>query len=102
MSKARVQKLDDLGFEWGPTHIPPTIPTWNERLGDLIRYKAEHGHCNVPQRQGSLGEWVVNQRKAYKNKKGKLSEKRIQKLDDLGFSWSARKNDKLSNERVED
>ena len=45
---------------------------------------------------------MVNQRKAYKNKKGKLSEKRIQKLDDLGFSWSARKNDKLSNERVED
>ena len=53
-----------------------------------MKYKAKHGHCNVPTRQGSLGKWVNNQRSAYT--KGKLSVERVRKLDDIGFGWDGR------------
>ena len=82
LSKDRVQKLDDIGFVWNPKS---KHPTWNERHAELTEYKAEHGHCIVPQRQGTLGTWVSWQRKSYK--KSKLSEERVQKLDALGFVW---------------
>ena len=82
LSEERVQKLDALGYVWNP------YPTWDERLDELTRYKAEHGHSNVPQSQGSLGGWASKQRQA--RKKDKLSEERVQKLDDLGFNWSPR------------
>ena len=82
MSTERIRKLDDLSFDWSPRS---PRRTWDERLCELMAYKTEHGHCNVPQRQGSLGEWVVSQRKAYK--KDKLAKERVQKLDCLDFSW---------------
>lgn len=84
LPKERKKRLDDLGFEWNPRG---TSTTWDERLDELTKYKAENGHCNVHQKsQGSLGEWVNNQRRA--RKKDKLSTERIQKLEDLGFVWS--------------
>lgn len=58
---------------------------WNARCRELEAYKAEHGDCNVPRRHESLGSWVNTQRSARTNKK--LSEERIQKLNDLGFDW---------------
>ena len=60
--------------------------TWNERLDELAKYKAAHGHCNVPASQGYLGNWVHNQRTF--RKYAKLSEERIQNLNDLGFDWA--------------
>ncbi|EJK44642.1 hypothetical protein THAOC_36805 [Thalassiosira oceanica] len=57
--------------------------TWDERFDELTHYKAGHGHCNVPRNEGSLGQWVINQRKA--EKKGKLSDARKLRLDGIGF-----------------
>ncbi|EJK47359.1 hypothetical protein THAOC_33924 [Thalassiosira oceanica] len=82
LSKERIRKLDDLGFNWSPRD------TWDERLDELKKYKADRGHCDVPQSQGPLGEWVLTQRKA--RKKDELSDERIRKLDDVGFNWSPR------------
>ena len=84
LSEERVKKLKDLGFSWATRSTPNVLP-WDERLNELMNYKAEHGHCNIPKRQGPLGTWVQNQRAAYK--KGKLSEERVRKLDALGFCW---------------
>ena len=67
---------------------PHVRPTWDERLEELKQYKARHGDCNVPWNHGSLGKWVKRQRNVRKN--GKLSDDRIQKLDELGFDWSPR------------
>ena len=78
LSDERVQKLDDLGFVWDARSTP-----WDERVNELTKYKSNHGDCNVPESQGSLGIWVANQRQ----RKGKLSEERVRKLDALGFSW---------------
>ena len=82
LSNGQIQKLDDLGFNWGATS---TSLTWEDRLEELMTYEADHGHCNVPQSQGSLAKWVYNQRTQHK--KGNLSEERVQKLRGLGFNW---------------
>ena len=84
LSEECVRKLDDLGFNWGSSHDE----TWDEHFDELTHYKAEHGHCNVSRREGSLGQWVRNQRKA--DKKGNLSEGRKLRLDAIGFEWSLR------------
>ena len=58
------------------------------RYDELVAYKAEHGHCNVPQRyenNQSLANWVVKQRTAFKN--DNLSEERVGKLNEIGFAW---------------
>ncbi|MBO5239335.1 MAG: Helicase associated domain protein [Lachnospiraceae bacterium] len=59
---------------------------------DLVRYKIEHGHLLVP---GSyvtpegkkLGLYVCNTRTAYHQKK--LTKHQIERLEAIGFSWSA-------------
>ena len=84
LSEERVQKLDDIGFNWRAVRGSPS--TWNERLDELMKYKTEHGHCNVPINYGPLGLWAGRQRAAHR--KDKLSEERVQRLKDLGFEWT--------------
>jgi hypothetical protein len=69
---------------------------YQEGLGYLKAYKAEHGHCNVPQsfktEDGfTLGLWCSHRRKEYKN--GKLSQERIGVLEALGFVWDMLEHD---------
>ncbi len=59
---------------------------WDERYGELLAYKFEHGDVNVPQRwQTGLGVWLHQQRK-YKNV-GLLTEERMQRLNKIGIAW---------------
>ena len=50
-----------------------------------MKYKTEHGHCNIP--QWFIGEVATRQREVYR--KCKISEERVQKLDHLGFDWTS-------------
>ncbi|WP_205620769.1 helicase associated domain-containing protein, partial [Roseivivax marinus] len=55
---------------------------------DLIKYKEEHGDCDVPQNRSthkSLGIWVARQRRSYD--RGELPKDRIDRLEALGFAW---------------
>lgn len=64
---------------------------WEQRLDDLRAFRAEHGHCKVPQKyepDPSLAVWVSNCRRM--RKLGKLSEERIGSLDEIGFCWKLR------------
>jgi hypothetical protein len=69
-----------------------TLPDrWEQRIGELRAFKAEHGHCNVPQKylpDRSLAIWVNNCRRL--RKQGKLDEDRIRRLDEIGFCWALR------------
>jgi len=101
LSEERVQKLDCLGFNWGNTKKSRTNlnqqgdeaplagngndQKWHARYRELMKYKADHGDCNVPQSNKTLFRWVGNQRSA--RRKDKLSKDRVQKLDNLGFNW---------------
>ncbi len=61
---------------------------WNERYGELKKFKADNGHCNVPRDKPDnpqLGNWVHHQRKA--KLKSQLSPECIARLEALGFVW---------------
>ena len=59
---------------------------WNARFEELLKYKSEHGDCNVPRSQGKLGVWVNSQRSAFKDS---LAQDRIDRLNSIGFMWSS-------------
>ena len=70
--------------------------SFDDRLNDLISFKAKYGHCDVSQRgeDAPLGQWCCKLRLSYKkiqnNQKPpiKLSNEQIQRLSDADFKWS--------------
>jgi hypothetical protein len=78
----------------GATH---KCDQWNERYSELLAYKSELGHCNVPYHWPSnppLSQWVKRQRHQYKlkmeGKHSNLTNVREQVLVDVGFIWDSR------------
>jgi Helicase associated domain len=62
--------------------------TWDERYGELKRFKERFGHSIVPvawSENPKLGHWVSTQR-TLRNAR-KLSPSREAKLDEVGFLW---------------
>ena len=53
-------------------------------------YYEEHGNLNITRTSGSLGIWIRDQRKNYKNHK--LSEEQFEALNAIGMIWEPRKN----------
>ena len=70
------------------TPMKPLDARWMERYTELEQYKNSEGHCNIPQRSTehpALANWVKRQRRSYRE--GKLSDDRVQHLEDIGFEW---------------
>lgn len=60
---------------------------WDRMYGELLSFKNDHGHANVPKRgETSLDMWASQQRHYYKI--GKLLPYRQLKLEAIGFEWS--------------
>ena len=79
--------------------------TWAERFEELKQFKAEHGHCCVPNSYEPnivLGRWVKRQRYQYKllqdNKRSSLTLERKSMLESLGFIWDS--HDAIWEERL--
>jgi len=82
----RIHRLDSLGFDWDPR-----VGAWEEKFAELVQFKEELRHCNVPQRwpeNPKLATWVAEQRTQFT--KGKLEPERIERLEALGLVWDAR------------
>ena len=59
MSEKRIEFLNGVGFAW----VAISEVSWEERLQELISYKAVYGNCLVPnkyQDNHALGRWVVS------------------------------------------
>lgn len=94
----RVKALEELGFVWAMKPISENRARhlqsmWEARIQELQEYKNQHGHCNVPRKEGNgdLGKFVMNQRYYYKTRhehKNSLTPERIQDLENLGFVWT--------------
>jgi len=100
LTKKRVKKLHDIGFDWG-THKSTQKNGWNRRFNELQEYVRIYGDCNVPtsyEENKSLGRWVSDQRSHYnkllRGKKSPLSMERRLALESIGFQW---KKPKKSN-----
>jgi len=89
LAQEHINRLNGIGFDWAPprgySRKGPTVP-WETRFNELVKYKAKHGDCDVPAKQGKLGSWAGKQRTTYKN--GKLAQDRIDRLNGIGFDWA--------------
>jgi len=86
LTEDRVNKLNELGFSWAMDWKKSNQDSWVQKYDELKEFKEKNGHCNVPFSSGMMGNWVIRQRKLYKQ--GRLSEDRVAKLNELGFQWS--------------
>lgn len=62
--------------------------TWDERFGQLQKFKSKFGHCRVPFVYADidgLGVWLNNQRQRFK--KETLDIRQIEKLEKIGVEW---------------
>lgn len=108
LSREQIQKLDGLGMEWETR----TGKAWEKGYQELVRYREENGHVDVPVRYVTedgypLGKFVSNQRTAWKNGReasgigqadmvcgGRvLLAERERRLDALGFIWEKPKQE---------
>jgi hypothetical protein len=91
--------LSSLDFEWTILNHD-NENRWDKRFQQLVDYKAQHGHCNVPQ-SCPLGKWVKMQREqkaeadleqtGQRVMRGKprpmIPPAREAKLTELGLQW---------------
>ena len=69
---------------------------WEVMRARLAAFKAEHGHCRVPQNHPAdpkLGRWVSQQRQNKKKLDASdpspwITAERVAQLEALGFEWS--------------
>ena len=83
LSEERIERMETLGFDFDPK-----TTAWEEKFQELVEFKAEHRHCDVPRGyppNPHLATWCSNQRTL--NKKGVLSEERIERMETLGFDF---------------
>jgi len=108
MTGERIDKLEDVGFVWDASHLSGgqvDDEAWDRRFDELAAYKEKYGDCLVPKRRErnkQLKLWVDTQRKEYRlfkeGKKSRMTKKRIEKLDGIGFKWKV----DLSGAHVDD
>lgn len=94
MTPDRIKALEALpGFAWNSHYA-----IWEERLNELIEFKSQHGHCNVPSlypTNQKLATWVKCQRRQYKlykinNPRSNMTIERLDRLNAIGFHWELR------------
>lgn len=98
LSAFKRKKLDALNFPWDKLNTRKDA-LWDERYQQLVRFKKEHGHCDVPQKyspNSALAQWVNAQRAR------KLSPDKKARLDKIGFSWSGDIAKKRWQQRVDE
>lgn len=80
LNETKVELLNRLDFVWDKNQ-----QIWETRYAELLQFKQEFGHVNVPMKYKTLGQWVTKHRKAYRA--GSLEESRIDRLNEVGFMW---------------
>jgi superfamily II DNA or RNA helicase len=83
LEQDKIHKLENLGFIWD---LP--VDKWNNMYKELVKHKNIYGHCRVSRNNNgykTLANWVNTQKTTYK--RGKLSEDRVNKLQEIGLKW---------------
>ena len=125
LTTERIQVLNSIGFTWASSSSSagsgsgssPTMQQerndklWEKHYQNLLAFKKEHGHCNVPQKT-PLGRFVKNQRHQYKQRqlqlttstplRGVMPTERFKKLQAIGFTWSVQPTKVTWEERFEE
>ena len=93
MTTERIRELESIGFDWGSNQTD-----WSLRFQQLCEFKAQFGHCLVPNKYSAnpmLGQWVSTQRYNYRfrqeGKPSPMTAERIRELESIGFDWGTSK-----------
>jgi hypothetical protein len=83
MTDEKVELLNQLEFIWNKNQ-----EIWDCRFRELLQFKAEYGHINVPIKYKTLGQWVTKQRRAERS--GTLDQENVERLKSIGFIWDVK------------
>ena len=90
------ETLNNLGIQWEILEAQ-----WEQYYLLLLQFVEREGHADVMQRHEEEGErlgiWVATQRSQYK--KGKLSQERIERLEQVDFLWEKKRGKTLGSGR---
>jgi hypothetical protein len=98
LSAFKRKKLYAAHFPWDKLKTRKDA-LWDKRYQQLMRFKKEHGHCDVPQKYPSnrgLAQWVNVQRGR------ELAADKKARLDKIGFSWSGDIAKKRWQQRIDE
>ncbi len=87
LTTEQISKLEAIGMIWKVGKTKDEKFTWEDWYDLAVSYYEENNNLKVPQgyvtKTGeNLGNWIANQRKAYKT--GKLTTEQISKLEAIG------------------
>lgn len=85
----KIDLLDKINFIWDTEMFNKNLTQndniWLKKYAKLLEFQKIHNSTIVPQLNNEIGRWVNEQRVNFK--RDKLSEFRIEKLNDIGFVW---------------
>ncbi len=103
LTKHRREALEKLGFHVGMFNENVILNkelkriSWEGRYRQLLKFKEDHGHCNVPttsKEYQKLSSWVQHQRAEKKKidngQKSRLTRVKITMLEEAEFIWSSK------------
>ncbi|CAB9526237.1 helicase [Seminavis robusta] len=99
LAREQVAQLDSIGLLWTDAKMDKHERMWLVTFEELKEYKATHGHCRVPIKDGCLGTWVKTQRRQYTT--GKLRRDRQEMLESIGFEWRLKRFVEVKNPEQE-
>jgi superfamily II DNA or RNA helicase len=95
----RKAKLDSIGFIWSLAERQKKMreETWGEMCAEFEKYPPNQRNGNLPVSNKRLAVWSNKQR--FDRKAGRLSQERIQRLDQLGFNWEQQRRERRTFEQ---
>ena len=110
LTEERLELLQEIGMRFD---IRNNSEEWNKKYELAKVYYKHYGNLEIPQNFKTLngyernekgimlGEWITYQRQAYKN--GRLTEKRLELLQEIGMRWLSENIDiKLQKEQIDE
>lgn len=89
----KIDLLNKINFVWDTEMFKKNLKQndniWLEKYAKLLEFQKIYNSTIVPQLNNEIGRWVNDQRVNFK--KNKLSEFRIEKLNEIGFVWDVKK-----------
>lgn len=85
LTQQQIARLDSIGMQWSSR----SDMAWDRGLEAVKKYREQFGNLLVPKKYVddagfALGHWIINMRRSYID--GRLSQKHIQELNELGMS----------------
>lgn len=97
LTEDRIKALDEIGMIWKTADY-----MWQQYYGACLTYYATNKNLDIPYNYVTgegvkLGIWINNIRTAYKNGSGRLSQKQISALNEIGMVWN-KKHEQVWND----